>query len=200
MNDNIQHHIDNISAILSSAPVVEGNLYCIGSADNRYMAGKPKIINLQKFCIGKNNICEIGFNAGHSALFMLNVNSTANYTFFDICRHEYTKPCFEYIQEAFPDANMEMIDGDSKKTLKHFNSIEHKKFDLIHIDGGHDEVTLANDVKYSLQMLDQAGVLIIDDSHLPRIKSFCDEKLPRDHLTEIVIDNTKCHRVFIKNE
>jgi hypothetical protein len=44
-------------------------------------------------------ICEIGFNAGHSASTWLKANPTATVHMFDLMKHEYTRKMLDYIHE-----------------------------------------------------------------------------------------------------
>jgi len=80
---------------------LEGNIFYPHMTLNLLSTLKPKQINL--FISGKqatNKICEIGFNAGHSAMVMLlgREIKQLEFTIFDIGRHSYTKPCYDYIQ------------------------------------------------------------------------------------------------------
>ena len=62
------------------------------------------------------NVLEIGFNAGHSADFMLSQRDDISVTSVDIAKHQYTVPCANFLSEKYPDRLKFMI-GDSRYTL-----------------------------------------------------------------------------------
>merc|ERR1740138_996984 len=59
------------------------------------------------------NICEIGFNAGHSAALFMNANPEANLYSFDIAQFKYTLGNIQLMKELFPD-RFEFILGPSE--------------------------------------------------------------------------------------
>ena len=48
------------------------------------------------------NICEIGFNAGHSALNWLSSHPTAHVTAFDLGQHQYSAHAVNFLSQYFP--------------------------------------------------------------------------------------------------
>lgn len=108
-------------------------------------------------------IAEIGFNAGHSScLFLYSVpNSTV--TSFDLCEHKYSDKCQDYVRSQFPN-RLNIICGDSTKTIPKLK--KKYKFDLIFIDGGHENNLPYLDLKNSLQFLARKGsIIIMDDTY-----------------------------------
>ncbi len=108
-------------------------------------------------------ILEIGFNAGHSLLLFLMKQPAAHYVVFDICMHSYVKPCFEYLKSQFPQATLELIEGDSMQTVENYRTDE--LFDLIHVDGGHAEEVAASDMKHAVRLCRKGGYIILDDTN-----------------------------------
>jgi predicted O-methyltransferase YrrM len=113
------------------------------------------------------NICEIGFNAGHSTMLMLlgRTNTPINFTIFDINHHTYTSECYDYIKTKFPQVNFEFVEGDSIVMIPEWTR-EYRKyetFDIIHVDGGHALDIIQNDFANSVKLLKKNGVIIIDD-------------------------------------
>ena len=108
-------------------------------------------------------IMEIGFNAGHSLLLFLMKQPSARYVVFDICIHSYVKPCFEYLKSQFPQATLELIEGDSMQTVANYTTNE--TFDIIHVDGGHLEEVAASDMKHAVRLCSKGGYIILDDTN-----------------------------------
>jgi hypothetical protein len=171
-NAEIQTHVDNIKKIItdSKAPL-EGNIFYTHQTFNLHDDLIIKRLNLFWCGMSANtHICEIGFNAGHSTMILLLGRvKQANFTIFDIGRHPYTKPSLEYIKKSFPSINFEYVEGDSIKQIPKW--IEENKsligqYDLIHVDGGHSEECVTNDMKNADKLLKVSGIIIIDDTNL----------------------------------
>lgn len=134
---------------------------------------------------GKNKICEIGFNAGHSILAMMLVNPSAHYILFDLGIHRYSKLCFEYLKKRLPDVKMEIIWGDSRDTVPiyHLNNPE-IMFDVVHIDGGHKQEVYSIDWKNSIDISMSGSFLIFDDTDNEKINLFIDTEIKKGIVTE----------------
>ena len=122
----------------------------------------PKRAALAMFAMAHNNIVEIGFNAGFSALLMLTANPKLNLSCVDICEHKYTEPCFDYLASVFPE-RVTLTKGDSTQVLAEVLQ-GNKDLTGYIIDGGHGlgvaETDLQNVIKYS----NPHAVLCFDDS------------------------------------
>ena len=106
---------------------------------------------------------EIGFNAGHSCLLYLMSNPTSKIQVFDLGEHIYTRACFEYLSTQFPN-RMAIEYGDSRKTIPAYISENTDKvFDMIHIDGGHDQSVVRADILNSIILSDEKTIIISDD-------------------------------------
>tara|TARA_Y100000034_G_C6780629_1_gene348892 strand:+ start:131 stop:769 length:639 start_codon:yes stop_codon:yes gene_type:complete len=201
----MKEHLDRISnLILETGEFLEGNIYCDIKPDNIIKRFEPKQKNIIYFSKNKKRICEIGFNAGHSALFMLESNPKAEYTFFDLKNHGYAAPCYEYLNEAFEDTKMNIIYGDSKETLKDYvNDADYKNklnsYDFIHIDGGHDIETLKSDYAWAFLLSKSGGHIIIDDTDVPHINKFVSDVIAANQVEEVCPRHlTNLHRILIK--
>ena len=179
ISNKLQIQFDDIAKILNEVGErVEGNLVCDVSSDNVLITeNSEKIHNIQYLAKNKTKICEIGVNAGHSLLIMLEQNSTAHYQLFDLGHHRYTRPCLEYIKTQYPHTQIDIVYGDSKNTIR-THILENKKelssYDLIHIDGGHDNLELSSDFYMCSFLNRENGILIMDDYNFPNIKKFMD--------------------------
>jgi predicted O-methyltransferase YrrM len=183
----IQAHINAIRDILLRiGEQVEGNLVCDIHPDNVQMqTNQTKIENLQNLVKGRTRVCEVGVNAGHSLLLMLEVNPTAEYVLFDIGIHRYTQPCVEYIQSQFPNTSIRITYGDSKETLPLCN----EEFDFIHVDGGHNEPEVISDYTESMRLIRANCPIVFDDYDYPFIHTFLTNKL-RTNKIQLFVDST----------
>lgn len=183
--------------LLEIGEQVEGNLICDIHPDNlQTHTNHAKIHNLQHVAKRKKRICEIGVNAGHSLLLMLEVNPDAEYVLFDIGTHTYTRPCVEYIQSQFPNTSIRILYGDSKQTLPKCKG----EFDLIHVDGGHDMPEVTSDYKEAMRLISAECPIVFDDySNYVHIQTFLDEKLHTGEIRPFVdtrLTPTNQHLVF----
>jgi predicted O-methyltransferase YrrM len=171
----MQQHFNEIrNILLRIGEQVEGNMVCDIHPDNVVtQANQVKIANLQHLAKGKRRICEVGVNAGHSLLLMLDVNPTADYLLFDIGTHTYTRPCIEYIQSQFPNTSIRIFYGDSKVSLPK----QEGEFDLIHIDGGHYAPEVMSDYAESMRLIAPKCPIVFDDYNYPFIQTFLSNKL-----------------------
>jgi hypothetical protein len=118
------------------------------------------------------NVLEIGFNAGFSSLLMLLINPHINLTCVDICEHQYTVPCFNFIQTMFPN-RINLIKGSSEFVLPELVK-QGNKYDMIHIDGGHSNRIFFHDTQNSIKLINKSGILLVDDYDFHYIKVMWD--------------------------
>jgi len=206
--NDVESHVKNIEEIVKQCgEALEGNTFYYHNTLTRYEYLVSKQINLF-WCgsNGKTRICEIGFNAGHSALLLLlgraaENTSSVEFTVFDICDHSYVRPCLAYIQSAFPDAKFELCAGDSivempKWIAEHPDHIE--TYDVVHIDGGHSLDCIQNDLKNGLNLLKVGGYVIVDDTQIDYINAYANKVLETNHFVEVPIHQTHgyLHRIL----
>lgn len=174
---------DILSLVQQDSTYLDGNLFYVDLQDAINVMPvdslKEKRRNLVSLMEGRNNILEIGFNAGHSALIMLLVNQESRITIIDICQHPYTKACFNYLDSRFP-GRLTLIVGDSTKVIQKLSS---EKFDLIHYDGG-KEKTIFEDLNNSVDLVKDDHVLLIDDTQNSELEEIV-LKLEEEKLIEL---------------
>lgn len=148
--------------ILECNTILEGNIYSLNTKTEyyEYFLSKQKNIYLCGRHLKQNSeILEIGFNSGFSALLLLlSSHPSVKITCVDINCHNYTMPCFNIIKELFPD-RIEILLGSSVNVLPKLT----KKYDLIHIDGCHLTEIAELDIKNSLSLINNNGIMIMDD-------------------------------------
>jgi predicted O-methyltransferase YrrM len=110
-----------------------------------------------------NNVMEIGFNAGHSAEIFLSSNKKINLVSFDLGTHTYVNLGKEFIDKNYPDRHT-LIIGDSVNTVPEYFRKEHRKFDLIFIDGGHSYDVAKADLLNCKNLAHDKTIVILDDT------------------------------------
>lgn len=186
LSDDYKSHSTEINTILknivqivtTSGVELEGNAFYHSGSFYIYPELYTKQLNL--FWCGKQavtRICEIGFNAGHSSMLLVlgREKTPIDFTVFDIGHHAYTKPCVNYIQSKFPHVHFEYVEGDSTVTMPKW--IEANKsligsYDVVHVDGGHSDECIVNDIKNADILLKLNGIMIVDDTHHENINSY----------------------------
>ena len=191
INNILEEHLLNIEKILKNInESLEGNCFYLHNWGGKRKKGNLKLdrypelltkqINL--FWSGskiQTKVCEIGFNAGHSALlFLLGCkNKNIKFTIFDVLWHNYTMPTFEYMKEKFKDVDWEFIKGDSTKEMSKWiikNKDKLRSYDLVHVDGGHEEKHIKADMNNAHLLVKVGGLIIIDDTMDAHINKYAD--------------------------
>jgi hypothetical protein len=126
-----------------------------------------------------------------------------NFTIFDIGNHYYTKPCLQYIKQQFSHVNFEYIEGDSIITIPEYiknNSSCVGIYEVVHVDGGHSEDCISNDMKNADILVSLNGYIIIDDTNNEHINKYIDMYLSGGSYIEEDIIETEGypHRIIKK--
>jgi hypothetical protein len=193
--------------IVESNASLEGNSFYVHDSIELYSDLYTKQLNL--FWCGKQastKICEIGFNAGHSTMLMLlgKDKASLDFTIFDIGHHSYTKPCLDFLKSQFSHVNFEYIEGDSTLTMPKWiedNQTHLGLYDVVHVDGGHSEHCISNDMKNADLLVKKDGILIIDDTNMHHINMYVDTYISSGKYREMDVLKTKGypHRIIRKN-
>lgn len=154
-------NLKNLGWALSGYPLHECFVTYIGEEADYYnrMAAQPWI----------NTICEVGFNAGHSATLLLSVNKHAKLYSFDLGGKAYSLQAIGFVAKTFPD-RFTITVGNSIQTIPRF-ALEHPgvKCDLIIVDGGHEFQVSRSDIANFQRLANPAGhVLLVDDTRCTR--------------------------------
>lgn len=144
------------------------------------------------------NIIEIGLNGGHSMAIFLLSNPQLEVLSFDICQHNYVKDVANYYKDKY---NFNFVEGDSLITVKEYNN--DKKYDIIHIDGGHDEKCVINDLINCKKFAHKDTLMIFDDTNATHISNIINKYCENNFIKEIDYSANlkKCffHRIFKYN-
>ena len=128
--DGLSHDRNRTGDNLKTVQKIEGN--------SRTFFGQLMLYVLLSHQPWVNQVCEIGFNAGHSALFWLAGNNKTKLTSFDIGMHSYSKPMSDFLHSLYPQ-RFNIFWGDSGITVPEFWKQNNSSFrcDIIVIDGSH---------------------------------------------------------------
>lgn len=139
---------------------LEGNIFMIHNTTIYTDAFLNKTKNICNLVLNKNikNAIEVGFNSGFSTLLMLISNPHIIVHCIDLGIHSYTIPCYEKIKEVFGD-RIQIALGDSRFILP----MIHNKYDLIHIDGGHETEVAESDIVNAYRLSKNKTIIIMDD-------------------------------------
>lgn len=112
--------------------------------------------------VNVNEVLEIGFNSGFSAVLLLKSNPKINLTCVDIGIHKYTIPCYNKIKEFYGD-RINLVIGNSVDVVPKLT----KLFDLIHVDGAHERNIAMEDIINSYYVSCRNSIIIMDDYDIP---------------------------------
>eukprot|EP00931_Biecheleriopsis_adriatica_P070898 TRINITY_DN44735_c0_g1_i1.p1 TRINITY_DN44735_c0_g1~~TRINITY_DN44735_c0_g1_i1.p1 ORF type:complete len:323 (+),score=55.53 TRINITY_DN44735_c0_g1_i1:46-1014(+) len=112
--------------------------------------------------VGGLKMCQIGFNAGHSAVALLDQAPEGSVLLsLDLCRHAYTRPLEKTVSRLAAERGQThiLLEGDSAEMLPRFRHIE---FDLLFIDGNHAYEAVKLDFLLCLQMARPDAVVLLN--------------------------------------
>lgn len=135
----------------------------------------PKRRSLALLAVMHNRIMEIGFNSGFSALLMLAANPHLTLDCIDICAHQYTRPCFEYLKSVYGD-RINLYAGSSLHALP-LVAMTGRDHGAIIIDGGHGISTAESDLYNVIEFGRRGSVICFDDSDFPHLRVLLDMHL-----------------------
>lgn len=134
-------------------------------------------------------LLEVGFNAGHSVCLMMLANQRAKVVAFDLCEHTYTKPCAKVLQSIFGQDRLHLVEGSSNATLPEYHQRHpNVRFDLFHVDGGHQYRQALTDLESCCQMAHQdaenTSILVLDDTDITGVAAAWADFVAGGHLVE----------------
>lgn len=172
----------NLIPLVGSHP--EGNIYSKHLSTAKLDLMKPKQYNIVNLIheYQPQNVLEIGFNAGFSALLMKMTKPNINLMCVDINEHNYVAPCYNKIKTDF--YHFELIMESSLIALPKL--IEQGfKYDIIHIDGDHRIEGAKKDFELCLKLSKKGTVIIFDDTDMEHLNDLCEDyvnkKIVRDY-------------------
>ena len=161
------HLLEGLTQSISEYHIVEGGSFQI----------PHQVVRLRELVARSSpkSIMEIGFNTGHSALLFLAITPpTTKVVSFDLGEYAYVFAAKRYIDSVFPGRHT-LVTGDSTTTIpKYEEQVAHRmndpktapplRFDLIFIDGGHQNDIPMKDILNSQRLArDGRTVVAMDD-------------------------------------
>ena len=159
--------LEGLNKAISEYHLIEGGSFQIHA----------QVARLREFVAKRQpkSIMEIGFNGGHSALLFLSITPPdTKVVSFDLGEYAYVFAAKKYIDSVFPGRHT-LVTGDSTTTIPNYEEqVAHRlknpetapplKFDLIFIDGGHQDDIPLKDILNSQRLArDDRTIVAIDD-------------------------------------
>lgn len=118
---------------------------------------------------GVRTVCEVGFNAGHSAAVFLLSNPQTSYIGFDLMSLRWSAASLSFMQRAFP-GRVTIVRGYSTDTLPQHSA---PLCDILSIDGEHAGETPYLDIVNGKKASRAGGLVLMDDwsSTSPDVKA-----------------------------
>ena len=156
----------------------EGNCFYYHESLEEFKELQSKRSNILYYAKDAKKICEIGFNAGHSAVLLFESSAKdAHILFFELGNHSYMNPCYQYVKGEYPQTS-NLIVGDSRETFLAYicdHPEELGTYDIVHVDGGHEESVFLSDIKNAIKLVKKGGIIIVDDTQIPYIRKWVDD-------------------------
>ena len=106
----------------------------------------------------------------------------------------YSLEAVEDLLKKF-EKNVTLIKGNSKNLL---NKIDMSKIDYVFLDGGHDYLTVKNDLNHCIEVVSHGGTILCDDydlSYAPGVKKAVDEFSSINNLNCSIICNYRFAKI-----
>ena len=109
-------------------------------------------------------VCEIGFNAGHSAATVMLANPRVDVISFDIGRFAYTADAASINHDLFPGRQI-LVTGKSQQTVPaFFGQFPEKRCNVLFVDGSHEYEDTAADLRNFRALANESfHIVVIDD-------------------------------------
>ena len=141
---------------------LERNLFPITltPADNDKYLSKCQNLYAAAIQPGIDQVLEVGFNGGFSALLFLLADPTIVVTIVDQGDQPYVKPCFAYLKDTFGD-RVSLFLGNSNCVIPDLET----QYDLVHIAG--NPALLERDLVHARMAAKDTCIFIMNDVDLP---------------------------------
>ena len=161
--DKIEHRFDELDSWTRQAhPEYADRLWGIASL-HLYATKKTRFIYevLSRSFPNSRNVCELGFNAGHSALLFLETLPQARVYSFDLCDGPWTLRNAERVAALYPD-RFELIIGDSAETVPAFGT-RGIECDVVFVDGSKEAPHRRADIALFRGFSHKNAVVFLDE-------------------------------------
>jgi len=133
-------------------------------------------------------VCEIGFNAGHSALNALLAKEGIRVLSFDLGGFwdQYSQYSYELLQKSFPGQHT-LVLGDSTVTVPKFirDRPNYQKCNILFVDGGHTKEVASADIFNMAPLANQTfHRLVVDDADWGDVRDAWSEAIDHKFVKE----------------
>mmetsp|Transcript_25143 Transcript_25143/g.50124 ORF Transcript_25143/g.50124 Transcript_25143/m.50124 type:complete len:223 (+) Transcript_25143:888-1556(+) len=113
---------------------------------------------------GVETVCEVGFNAGHSALLWLS-SGARKVLSFELGQYAYSTKALSFLNEHYP-GRIQVTLGDSLETVPSFHAMwPDERCNLLFVDGGHLYKHAMGDLRSLRPMRNESfHLLLVDDT------------------------------------
>jgi len=117
------------------------------------------------------DVCETGFNSGHSAAFFLELDPNIRYHGWDLGEYTAAKPAAALLQKKYGDKRVNVVWGDAKKTVPAHLQATQTKCDIVSVDGEHTYEGALSDLQHFARALKNSttALVLVDDCCDPGI-------------------------------
>merc|ERR1719387_1157466 len=150
---DIEEAWGELAQVLSPFTMVEGYITQEPTKVQAYytMAAQPWV----------QNICETGFNGGHSAMLFLLSNPRAKVFSFDLGVYPYSKAAASFLANKFP-GRFVLVPGDSRQSVPALHAeMPGLKCQMLSIDGGHGIDVVRADITNLQKLADPERNLVV---------------------------------------
>jgi len=108
-------------------------------------------------------LCEVGFNAGHTSMLLLQATGNSRVLTFDLGDYPWAKWTAQLLKEVYGD-RFEATFGSSGQTVPAFHRARPAEVcDIVYIDGAKDYQLRLDDIKHFREMARAGAPLIFDE-------------------------------------
>eukprot|EP00756_Hemistasia_phaeocysticola_P021990 Hpha_TRINITY_DN15805_c0_g6::TRINITY_DN15805_c0_g6_i1::g.190181::m.190181 len=112
-------------------------------------------------------LCETGFNAGHSAVAFLLGRGASRVVSFDLMTQAYSRATLDWLRAVFGPERLDVIAGDTSKTLPRVAASGELRCDAISVDAAHNARACRRDLRGLTRMTSSTRVPVLMDDTAP---------------------------------
>jgi len=161
--DNELRGIGALHSVYTNLSCVCPNARVSGIASVR--TGTKQVLSYVQLAREASQVCEVGFNCGHSTAAFLEASSAVRVRNFDLPDPRWGEQAYKFFRHRYPRNRLQIIEGDSSKTIPSFVSTKPRahRCDLLVVDGLHTYEGSLLDLIRMLPMAECNATVVFDD-------------------------------------
>jgi hypothetical protein len=161
--DNELRGIGDLRAVYTNLSCVCTNARVSGIASVR--SGTKQVLSYVQLAREASQVCEVGFNCGHSTAAFLEASSAVRVRNFDLPDPRWGARAHKFFRHRYPRSRLHIIEGDSSKTIPSFVSTNPHahRCDLLVVDGLHTYEGSLLDLIRMVPMAKCNATVVFDD-------------------------------------